>query len=616
MRRLDRWNREDEGVALVLVVGLTLVMSLFLIATLNFTLGSSRQVRKHDDWNRSISAADSGIDDLIYRMNQNPDYYLLSDADNDALSGWSRLSGSAESEEEFHYSIDSTEVNGQGRVIVTATGRVDGELRTVEGTLVRRGFLDYLQLTDVFTVDPWVRTDVSYLKQVYAYSCDHRQGSTWNDSTEWSVPRFEYDVFGNINPTAGIVKWGGFGTTVGRIDRATAIAKMRARYGDNGYMSQATVIANGLYCPDYVYSDGQTISGPVHSNDAIKIYGTTPGQPVFGGSTTSSYEGPDNPVWLDESGTSTPSFAEPFGYDIPVAFPPSNRTLIDRTDPGEGGCKYVGPTSIELRANALFIKSPLTPTAGLPAHCVPAGGGVVGGGTVSLLAPAFNGVIYVDSASGACPGAHPIGMPIAGDITTYGCTDGDVFVWGELDGAITIGADHDIVIAHDITYAGDDDLLGLIADSAVWLYHPVDAAGNNLNVTTSSGSRAPYGASQPESTNSTWESPMVNAAIVTLKRSLSLQNYRHGDPLTGTFTLSGAVASPFNGVTAELVNGVVDSGYGTKTLSYDTRLTYLVPPFFIEPDQSAWRQDLWREIDNPPFCVGAETPQVDRCLPA
>ena len=72
--------------------------------------------------------------------------------------------------------------------------------------------------------------------------------------------------------------------------------------------------------------------------------------------------------------------------------------------------------------------------------------------------------------------AHPLGLPIANDVTTYGCRNGDVFVEGTVKGQVTIAADNNIDITRALQYnggTGGTDLPGRIANNSSETGHQI-----------------------------------------------------------------------------------------------------------------------------------------------
>jgi hypothetical protein len=168
---------------------------------------------------------------------------------------------------------------------------------------------------------------------------------------------------------------------------------------------------------------------------------------------------------------------------------------------------------------------------------------------------------------------NPVGFPASNtDVTKYGCTDGDVFVQGTLSGGLTIGSDHNVVITDDVTYnngTSGNDILGLIAQNYVEVYHPVDSSGTNLSTVT--------------------KDLTIQAAMLSMTHSFRVQNFDKGATL-GKLNVKGVIAQKYRGA----VGTVGSTGY-TKNYSYDTRLRYLSPPHFIDPVQSSYQVSAYTE---------------------
>ena len=178
------------------------------------------------------------------------------------------------------------------------------------------------------------------------------------------------------------------------------------------------------------------------------------------------------------------------------------------------------------------------------------GGTLASPATQSLPA---NGVIYVQNVpadpadpnyTAACTTStqlggtatvqHPLGYPQRYDITQYGCTDGDVFLKGALKGRLTIAADNNIDIIGNVTYqggTGGSDLLGLVANNYVEIYHPVGDCGSAAHrATTGAKVSGYYNLDDVAGGLSTsFNNPNVNAAILSVNHSFRVQNYQYGD---------------------------------------------------------------------------------------
>jgi hypothetical protein len=165
-----------------------------------------------------------------------------------------------------------------------------------------------------------------------------------------------------------------------------------------------------------------------------------------------------------------------------------------------------------------------------------------------------------------------------GDTTGYKCKDGDAFVSGVLKGKLTIGAINNIILVGNTTYntapPGGTDILGLIADNFIEIYHPVSGGAN---VAFTGG---------PVTT--------VHAAILSLGHSFRVQNFGTG-AVVGNLSVRGAIGQRFRGPVGTLSGGVIVHGYA-KDYVYDTRLKYISPPHFLDPIKSAWIVKSYAEV--------------------
>ncbi len=248
-RRYD----EEEGVVLVTVLLVTFVLLILVAGTMAYAVGSQPLSRRDQDWNAALSAAEAGLDDYLYRLNQNDQYYLYGAAPtpplacgsgltlasppdgNLAFTQWLPVPG-ATSNATFTYRVD-TSCLSQGAVIVWSTGKAANVTRTVQATLRRRAFIDYLYFTDYETTDP----------AAYPVSGFNSNNPTWaqtNCALHWA---------------------------------------RRRRPGGPPY--------DNSHCVDINFTSGDVINGPLHSNDAIMTCGT----PTFNGKVTTSWQGAGSP---------------------------------------------------------------------------------------------------------------------------------------------------------------------------------------------------------------------------------------------------------------------------------------------------------------------------------
>ena len=184
----------------------------------------------------------------------------------------------------FTYRVD-TSCLSQGAVIVWSTGKAANVTRTVQATLRRRAFIDYLYFTDYETTDP----------AAYPVAGFNTNNPTWaqtNCTMHW------YD---------------------GRVRRPPY---------------------NNSHCVDINFASGDVINGPLHSNDAILICGGA----TFNGKVTTSWQGAGSPIkrYRSNSGCSpnpaSPTFANSGDpkYADPLTMPPSNLAIKVKADKSLG----------------------------------------------------------------------------------------------------------------------------------------------------------------------------------------------------------------------------------------------------------------------------------------
>lgn len=533
--RTMRAPRSEDGVALITVLIAMLVLIGLAVTIIDYAATSRTISRQDQNWNAALNAAEAGVDDYLFHLNEASNYSLYSATNpppdgNLAFSQFVAVPGGS-TRAEYTYTPDTSTLTTDGTITLTSTGRVRTAKRTIQAVLRRRNFLDYLYFTDYETQDP-----ASYT------------GSPFTATQAQANCAFHYYD--------------------GRDSR----------------------------CNEITFFSADTINGPLHTNDALKICGS----PDFRGKVSTSWNRSSGNRWRDSCPTSSPRFANAGDpkYLATLALPPSNSALRSQTSPANGGCLYTGPTRIRLLASGdMTVDSPFSKNTrnGCPTS-----------GTGPLPR---NGVIYVQNVPSAasdanytsgCPyrvngQSHPLGLPINNDVTLYGCRNGDAFVEGTLKGQLTIGADNNIDVTWNLTYkdgTGGRDLLGLIANNYVEVWHPVKC-------TSGSSASCNLKADFPGETarNSTFNDPKIQGAILSVNHSFRVQNWQIGAPL-GNLSVTGSIGQRYRGAVGTFSGTSIVTGYA-KDYVYDRRLKYLAPPKFIDPVASAWGIAVWKEIQNP-----------------
>ncbi|MBV9661381.1 MAG: hypothetical protein JO337_09505 [Acidimicrobiales bacterium] len=192
--------------------------------------------------------------------------------------------------------------------------------------------------------------------------------------------------------------------------------------------------------------------------------------------------------------------------------------------------------------------------------------------------------------------------------STYdGCNKGDAFVQGTLNGGLTIASSNDTFITGDITYSSftGTNVLGLIANNFVEINHPIDSSGNTIvgtvpfyngttfnapadyNSTNMANGICSGGITSRNSTNPPQCTVTLDAAVLTVKHSMATANFTQGGVL-GNLKVDGAIAGTFMDIEGVFGgSGSLVDGFN-ELYTYDQRLQWLSPPYFLDPSQTTW----------------------------
>jgi Tfp pilus assembly protein PilX len=550
-------TRDDEGSALLMVLGMMMVLTIIVTAAGTLAMRTAAFSRHSTDWNAALAAAEAGVDDYLARLNRNDNYWVTSpDCTNLAMRkpnvsrcswtssttvGWASVPGSDRAQ--FHYDVvtDSTPVNGT--VKLTSTGRLGSVKRTVSTVLRRGGFGEFLYYTVYETIDPANEAVFGLNNEDAQDKCAHY---AWEPTVAGvSKPRDQDDCY-NI---------------------------------------------------DFISAD--RINGPLHSNDTMVMKGS----PKFQGTVTTSDPAckPENrPVTAcyDVDGSASPQFDKGIAYRAEVPLPTSIADLKRNVDPARTstpGCLYTGPTRIKLNPNPTGTYSTMTVWSPWSKTALNPGCGNYQQTWPQTVALPNNNIVMVrdvpstqsSPSSSACASGTIGGFPQSDDVNQSlaeaSCRYGTLYLEGNLHGRVTFAADNNIVITGDTTYVDGKtglDAMGLIATNSVKIYHPVKCTGTSDGVCSS-------GTNLSRPSGGVFQDPTVHASILTLQHSFTVQSYNLGSPLGGLH-LFGSFAQRFRGpVGTSNSSGGVASGYA-KDYEYDTRLRYSPPPFFLDPVSSSW----------------------------
>ena len=634
LRRLRA--RDEEGVALVVVVGSMMVLAMFLMVGLAYAISSTRFSRLDQDYTGAMTAAQSGVEDYISRLNRDDNYGRSPDCSNLAMVnptdcpgqdyGWLPVSpGETDpAAAHFHYSVDTSRGYTEGTIMVTSTGRVNDVYRTVEVAVGKGGSTDYVYFTDFEDADP--DNAIPYPDGAPSRAC-------------------------------------------GRDGAALANYFWEGRSG----------------CSEIQFGSGDVLDGRVHSNDAVLSVGGRFLQGI-----ESAYPNCQNVVagtrstWnrclrsgstFTQSGSSA-TFGVAPAYEDPLALEDNSAEFANFP-----GCHYYGATRIILRSNGtMTVWSKDSYFTGAVLSVAPDGGAAPSCGTGSALAstsgatvPVPSGmVVYVGPAPTSGTGAVTRRMLYGGEIGgesgrtlplgTYSATyaapqptsgnpspghgtrydvdinmtdahkyrgEGNVYIQGVLNGQLTVAAAQSVIVTGDLVLAGGlngGDLLGLVATNSVEVMHPslhtfewtncTRVSGNSCNQRGTWAWRDLFGTATNPPTfwpqrivdpstgaNNPTTGIQITASIQALQHSFYVQEYDWGRSraANGDLMVRGSIAQRWRGAVG--TSGSSGTGYD-KDYSYDVRLRYTAPPYFPHWVNSAWSLRYSGEISTPEVLQG------------
>jgi hypothetical protein len=162
----------------------------------------------------------------------------------------------------------------------------------------------------------------------------------------------------------------------------------------------------------------------------------------------------------------------------------------------------------------------------------------------------------------------------------YSCRGGDLYISGTIVGHMTAACDNYIYVTDDVLYkTKTSDILGLVPNSALWIYNPIIKSASNVY------------------SYATTNDIEIDAALLSVKHTVQVQNYDGGVKSgggsnlgnKGTLTIFGAIAQKFRGTVATS-NGTSTPATGySKNYQYDTRFHNTAPPKFLTPVSTTYK---------------------------
>jgi cytoskeletal protein CcmA (bactofilin family) len=249
--------------------------------------------------------------------------------------------------------------------------------------------------------------------------------------------------------------------------------------------------------PVIYFFSGDSLTGPVHSNDQFNMAGT----PTFNGRVTSTE------MYRSIPGTYTePVFLEGANFEAREIPLPTDEQLNELRSAGNiGGLKYENSIDVELFSNGDIEIDETT--------LVPSGGTTIV--THYKNMNDFNGVISSTQ---------------------------DISIKGQLNGELTVHSEKDIEITGDLTYSEDprvnensDDILGLVSEG---------------NVMIEKNAHLDHGYSDIE----------IHASIMALDQSFYVEDYNQGSP-RGEIELLGGIIQETRGAVGTFSGNSTSTGF-------------------------------------------------------
>jgi Tfp pilus assembly protein PilX len=554
MRLISRFKgrlhrvREEDGFSMIAVVGAIALTTALTTAAVALSNGDQGLLRHDIDQKRAYLAAQSGIADYTYHLNNDSGYWARCTSVPTPNAVNLNMNGNPTNLRQVPGSTDGSRYGIELLQATTSPGNAQCDSSNPNATMLEGSGSN----TGTFRIRSTGYSGAAKVSIVASYKQATFLDYVYFTQLETSDPV----TYGFANPSTQL----------------TGAYSQCTKFRRDGRES-VNIPGTTQKCDQIVFVGGDKIDGPLHTNDDLRVCGS----PTFGRNGADVTEVSAPPVgWASGNNCSgSPIFNAPLITRAPVLTPPAtNSSLKAIAGPSY---TYTGQTKIVLNGNTMTI----TPNGGSP---------------IGPVAVPSDGVVYVQNGVG-CSGSY---SPFT---VTYPPTSncGNAIVdtgGGSYSGQLTIAAENDVIIDGNITRTSSSaDLLGLIANNFIRIKHPVcefddlDCAGGTGipgSVTEqvakgdcdadNDGNRARNGNGSADGGSDL----NIDAALLSIDHSFIVDHYDCGSSL-GTLTVNGAISQKFRGA----VGTTGGTGY-IKDYNYDDRLRFQEPPHFFDPVQSAW----------------------------
>lgn len=614
-------RRDDDGAALVLVVGSMLVLAMLALTALAYAIGSQRFARYTQDYTSGMAAAQSGIEHYISQLNRNDRYGDEIDCSNPALKGpmppstnscgytmstepgWAPVdpANTAPEAPHFHYSVDASRSRSEGTIVLTVTGRVNGEYRTVEAVVGKGGSTDFVYYTDFESADP---------ANVEAYPngpSDDRCGRGGYENAQywWEGRRYarcqeitfisadvlDGGVFTNDSAlSSGAHFQGGFFTANPNCKNATS----------NQTTWRQCLRQDGKNSTANFHNIRPAYSDPLYLDDTSAAFKDHPGCHYFGSTRIVFNANGTMTVWNKTSvnGNRAPVAEAATGLPTPQC------GTLEQLDSNAGATVPVPNEMVIYVANSNTSDR----------QCDSGELGGPSGRTLPL------GTYDRDRHKATNPTSTSYTYDVTMRNENKRCGRGNLYVEGTLNGRVTLASEQSIILVGDLVLEGGrfgNDMVGLVATDTVEVFHPIMQQWTWDNwwsdcSTTSTWSAKRWCPVGGQSEVSGWprryldpttggyyptKGIQIAGSIQTLQHSFLVQQYATGAH-QGTLYVYGSIAQRWRGIVGQSGSG---GGHGyDKLYQYDRRLITSAPPYFPRWINAQWSLRYSGEIATPP----------------
>jgi hypothetical protein len=533
MTRLRPLARDERGFTMFTVMLVMLVCGLFVVSGFAAANGDLPLGLQSQDSKQAYAAAEAGVNYYASQLAANPDYWT-------ACNGVAPPNASEPSPVTTEWYGTGTDTRtGHWRSVPGTNGSYSVELLAAKdpaaGNLTpqctagdQASFLD--PSTGVFRIRSTGRAGKESRSLIASFRRPSFLDYLW------------FTNFENLDPAV-----------------ATSDQTWQALHCADYRPARNAAAGGGHSCSEITFPANDKLKGPFHSNDSVQ----------FSSGTQVGRQGKNDKLETNQpapgySGNAT--FYSPWvtGADkLPI--PSSNSNLL--TIAAAGGKVFTGRTVITINGDSATA--------------------VTSAGSTTWSLKNTNGVIYVSTAATGCSGV------VSPQIADYGesAACGNVYISGTYSSSFTLASDADIIVGARPTYnsptsvasadlvrdSSSDAVAGLISLNFVRVAHRVTRtsgqAGDPDNCTNAQSGR----------------DETIQAAMLAVWHSFIVDNFNCGGAQVGTLKVNGAIAQNFRGRVAGtgLSNGNVSAGY-LKDYTYDDRLKFRSPPYFLAPLISSW----------------------------